>query len=72
VALSVAAALALLIAIAGAVLAELLTRRVRTADELSRATQLPILATVPAHDGGYGRPTLGAPRPALSWRGGDA
>lgn len=74
VALGAAAGLALLIALAGAVLAELLTRRVRSTDDLSRATQLPILATVPAHDGGYSRPALGAGtgRPGLSWRGGDA
>jgi succinoglycan biosynthesis transport protein ExoP len=37
-----------LLAVAGALMVELLNRRVRSADDLSTVTQLPILATVPA------------------------
>jgi polysaccharide biosynthesis transport protein len=60
VALGLAAVVALLLALAGALLAELLTRRVRSADDLSLAAGLPILAVVPAHAGS---------RPALPYRG---
>ena len=61
IALALAAVVSLLLALAGALLMELLTRRVRSADDLSVATTLPILAVVPAH----------APsRPALAYREG--
>ena len=39
------------VTLAGVVLMELLNRRVRSVDDLSMATNLPILATVPAHNG---------------------
>ena len=72
VALGLAAVAALLLALAGAVLAELLTRRVRSADDLSLATQLPILATVPAHRGvaPFGHPPHAPFQPALDYGGG--
>jgi chain length determinant protein EpsF len=47
-ALLIAAAIGSLLAIAGAFLAELANRRVRTAADLAMVTHLPILATVPA------------------------
>jgi succinoglycan biosynthesis transport protein ExoP len=47
-ALGIAAAAGLLLAIAGALLAELLNRRVRSIDDIAMATHLPVLATVPA------------------------
>ena len=74
VALGLAAAVALLLALAGSVLAELLTRRVRSAHDLSLATNLPILATVPAHDrdGSFGRPPRAPSLPELGYRGGSA
>ena len=71
VALAVAAAAGLLLALAGAILMELLNRRVRSVDDLSLATHLPILATVPAHNGAAALARLAhAPsRPALAYRG---
>jgi hypothetical protein len=50
---------------------ELLNRRVRSVDDLSLATHLPILATVPAHNGAASLARLAhAPsRPALGYRG---
>ena len=70
VALAVAAAAGLLLALAGAILMELLNRRVRSVDDLSLATHLPILATVPAHNGAAALARLAhAPsRPALAYR----
>src|SRR6476620_2255882 len=70
-ALAVAAAAGLLLALAGAILMELLNRRVRSVDDLSLATHLPILATVPAHNGAASLARLAhAPsRPALADRG---
>lgn len=50
--LGIAAAAALLLAIAGALLLELLNRRVRSADDLAMAAQLPVLGSVPAVGGG--------------------
>jgi capsular polysaccharide biosynthesis protein len=50
-ALLVAAVAGSLLAIAGALLLELLNRRVRSADDLSSFTQLPILASIPASAG---------------------
>lgn len=47
-ALAVAAIAGLLLAIAGALLLELANRRVRSIDDIVMATQLPVLATVPA------------------------
>lgn len=47
-AMMVAAAAGLLLAFAGALLAELLNRRVRSVEDLSMVTHLPILASVPA------------------------
>jgi polysaccharide biosynthesis transport protein len=52
-ALLVSALAGTLLAIAGALLLELLNRRVRSADDLSTFTQLPILATVPASTGAF-------------------
>jgi chain length determinant protein EpsF len=71
VALGVAAFAGLLLALAGAILMELLNRRVRSVDDLSLATHLPILATVPAHNGAASLARLAhAPsRPALGYRG---
>jgi polysaccharide biosynthesis transport protein len=71
VALAVAAFAGLLLALAGAILMELLNRRVRSVDDLSLATHLPILATVPAHNGAASLARLAhAPsRPALAYRG---
>ena len=71
VALAVAALAGLLLALAGAILMELLNRRVRSVDDLSLATHLPILATVPAHNGAAALARLAhAPsRPALAYRG---
>ena len=71
VALALAAAAGLLLALAGALLMELLNRRVRSVDDLSLATNLPILATVPAHNGRESLALLAnAPtRPALAYRG---
>ncbi|HZY19122.1 MAG TPA: chain length determinant protein EpsF [Ramlibacter sp.] len=70
-ALAVAAIAGLLLALAGAILMELLNRRVRSVDDLSMATHLPILATVPAHNGAAALARLAnAPtRPALAYRG---
>jgi polysaccharide biosynthesis transport protein len=45
--LLIAAAAGMLLAVAGALLAELINRRVRTIDDLMMVTQLPILASVP-------------------------
>jgi chain length determinant protein EpsF len=71
VALALAAIGGLLLALAGALLMELLNRRVRSVDDLSLATNLPILATVPAHNGRESLALLAnAPsRPALAYRG---
>jgi chain length determinant protein EpsF len=70
-ALAVAAIAGLLLAIAGSILLELLNRRVRSIDDLSMATHLPILATLPAHNGAASLARLAnAPtRPALAYRG---
>ncbi|TFZ05975.1 chain length determinant protein EpsF [Ramlibacter henchirensis] len=70
-ALALAAFGGLLLALAGALLMELLNRRVRSVDDLSLATNLPVLATVPAHNGRESLHLLThAPtRPALSYRG---
>lgn len=69
-ALALAAIAGLLLALAGTLLMELLNRRVRSVDDLSLATNLPILGTVPAHNGRESMALLGAPsRPALSYRG---
>jgi len=69
-ALGIGAVAGLLLAIAITLLLELLNRRVRSVDDLSMATNLPILATVPAHNGRESLALLGAPaRPALSYRG---
>ncbi|NUO73222.1 MAG: chain length determinant protein EpsF [Frateuria sp.] len=71
VALALAAAAGLLLALAGALLMELLNRRVRSVDDLSLATNLPILASVPAHNGRESLALLAnAPsRPQLAYRG---
>lgn len=73
-ALALAALAGALLAIAGSVLMELLNRRVRSVDDLSMATNLPILATVPAHAGRESlRQLANAPmRPALAYRGSPA
>jgi uncharacterized protein involved in exopolysaccharide biosynthesis len=69
-ALALAAIAGLLLALAGTLLMELLNRRVRSVDDLSLATNLPILGTVPAHNGRESMALLGAPsRPALPYRG---
>jgi chain length determinant protein EpsF len=70
-ALALAAVGGLLLALAGALLMELLNRRVRSVDDLSLATNLPILASVPAHNGRESLRLLAtAPsRPALAYRG---
>jgi len=70
-ALAIGAAAGLLLALAGTLLLELLNRRVRSVDDLSLATNLPILATVPAHNGRESlRQLAHAPaRPALAYRG---
>jgi len=70
-ALAVAAIAGLLLALAVAILMELLNRRVRSVDDLSLATHLPILATVPAHNGAASLARLahGPTRPALGYRG---
>ncbi|HSW16509.1 MAG TPA: Wzz/FepE/Etk N-terminal domain-containing protein [Ramlibacter sp.] len=47
-ALGVAAVAGLLLALAGAFLMELLNRRVRSVDDVAMATQLPVLASLPA------------------------
>ena len=71
IALALAAFAGALLALAGALLMELLNRRVRSVDDLSMATNLPILATVPAHNGRESLALLAhAPtRPALAYRG---
>lgn len=71
VALALAAIAGLLLALAGALLMELLNRRVRSVDDLSLATHLPVLASVPAHNGRESLALLAhAPsRPALAYRG---
>ena len=71
VALALAAVAGLLLALAGALLMELLNRRVRSVDDLSLATNLPILASVPAHNGRESLALLAnAPtRPQLAYRG---
>lgn len=73
-ALVIAAAGGLLLAIAGALLAELMNRRVRSVEDLSMATNLPILASVPAHSGSAGLARLAnAPRrAALGYQGSPA
>jgi chain length determinant protein EpsF len=70
-ALALAAFGGALLALAGALLMELLNRRVRSVDDLSLATNLPILATLPAHNGRESLALLAhAPmRPALAYRG---
>jgi len=70
-ALGIGAIAGLLLALAGTLLLELLNRRVRSVDDLSIATNLPILATVPAHNGRESlRLLANAPtRPALAYRG---
>jgi chain length determinant protein EpsF len=73
-ALIIAAAGGLLLAVAGALLAELMNRRVRSVEDLSMATHLPVLATVPAHSGASGLARLagGSRRPALGYQGSPA
>lgn len=73
-ALIIAAAGGFLLAIAGALLAELANRRVRSVEDLSMATQLPILASVPAHSGARGLARLAGTsrRPALGYQGSPA
>lgn len=70
-ALGIAGLAGLLLAIACAVLLELVNRRVRSVDDLSMATHLPILATVPAHNGKGSLALLAhsPSRPALAYRG---
>jgi chain length determinant protein EpsF len=70
-ALAIAAFAGMLLALAGTLLLELLNRRVRSVDDLSMATNLPILATVPAHNGRESLALLanGPTRPALAYRG---
>jgi succinoglycan biosynthesis transport protein ExoP len=70
-ALLVAAVGGLLLAIACAVLLELMNRRVRSVDDLSMATGLPILGSLPAHNGRESLALLanGPTRPALGYRG---
>ena len=66
----------LLLALAGAILMELLNRRVRSIEDLSVATHLPVLAAVPAHSGGgaaaLARLGHSASRPALAFGGSPA
>jgi chain length determinant protein EpsF len=71
VALLVAAITGALLALAGAILLELLNRRVRSVDDLALATRLPVLGTLPAHNGRESLALLAhAPtRPALAYRG---
>jgi succinoglycan biosynthesis transport protein ExoP len=57
-----ALAAGIVLAIAAAMMAELANRRVRSVQDLSMVTHLPILATVPAANGShYGTPRLSAP-----------
>jgi chain length determinant protein EpsF len=71
VALGIAGVAGLLLAIAFAVLLELINRRVRSVDDLAMATHLPILASVPAHNGkaSLNRLAHAPTRPALGYRG---
>jgi capsular polysaccharide biosynthesis protein len=71
VALGIAGVAGLLLAIAFAVLLELINRRVRSVDDLAMATHLPILASVPAHNGraSLNRLAHSPTRPALGYRG---
>ena len=75
-ALGIAAAGGLLLALAGAILMELLNRRVRSIEDLSVATHLPVLAAVPAHTRGGGSSGLrlghSTSRPALAFGGSPA
>lgn len=70
-ALGIAAAAGALLALAITLLLELVNRRVRSVDDLSLATNLPILGTVPAHNGRESLALLanGPTRPALAYRG---
>jgi polysaccharide biosynthesis transport protein len=72
-ALLVAAVAGTLLGVAGALLLEVLNRRVRSADDLATVTQLPILASVPASSPAF--IALGLPRSrrlALASRGSHA
>ena len=53
-----------MLGLAGALMAELANRRVRTVADLSMVTHLPILATVPAANASHytHQPRLGAPQ----------
>jgi chain length determinant protein EpsF len=71
-ALAIAGFAGLLLAIVGALLLELVNRRVRSVDDLAQASGLPILATLPAHGGKAAMALLAGPsptRPALGYRG---
>ncbi len=70
-ALAIAGFAGLLLSIVGALLLELVNRRVRSVDDLAQASGLPILATLPAHGGKAAMALLGntPARPALSYRG---
>jgi polysaccharide biosynthesis transport protein len=71
--LLVAAVAGTLLGVAGALLLEVLNRRVRSADDLATVTQLPILASVPASSPAF--IALGLPRSrrlALAPRGSHA
>jgi capsular polysaccharide biosynthesis protein len=58
----IALAVGSVLALAGALMAELANRRVRTAADLTMVTHLPILATVPAANASQYSPLrLGAP-----------
>lgn len=67
VALAIAAVVGLLLALAGALLAELLNRRIRSIDDVLLATQLPVLATIPAASPFAALPAAGGGRLALSY-----
>lgn len=73
-ALVVAAFGGFLLAVAGALLAELANRRVRSVEDLSMATQLPVLGTVPAHSGSTGLARLAGSsrRTAIGYQGSPA
>ena len=58
----------MLLAIAGTLLLELANRRVRSAEDLSLVTQLPILATVPASAVALCEPCACRPRAGWPWQ----
>ncbi|MEJ7931950.1 GumC family protein [Ramlibacter sp. AN1015] len=67
---AIAAGAGLLLALLGALLLELVNRRVRSTDDLVMATQLPVLATVPAASSRY--TALPAARQRLAYSPGSA